>query len=517
MEKSKEVLSHYVLSLSSIVYMLHFDYEVTDKLIDELAREHRRDVFEFHNALGEISFETKAPVGNSEQQTSLEEFLKNIDERARTKDIESASYKEIFIVLKDIDEELQNPRVLAMLKRMANDNLTRENYSLCVFVVGVGIRIPKEIEPFITLFEFPMPNVKEIQAIMEQFAKDYGIDISQKDLDELSLLLKGLNEFQIKRILTLEYQENGDITEKSKDLILVEKKQFIKKAGMLEIIDFKESMDDLGGLENLKTWLKNKARIIKNLDQAIKCGVDIPKGVMIVGMPGCGKSLAAKVCAKLFEIPLIRLDVGKLLGKYIGESESNMQKALRLTEAINPCVLWIDEVEKAFSGIGRGGGHEVTTRLFGQFLTWMQEKNNAVFVVATANDISSMPPEFLRKGRFDELFFVDLPNLEERKAILQLHLHKRKQKTIDVFPLLKATEGFSGADLESVVKDSIEKAFVDKDSSESKLNLDVGVLEETIKNTKSISVTLKQKIEDLRKSVEVMDIRSASYHSSDNK
>ncbi|MDE6043970.1 MAG: AAA family ATPase [Helicobacter sp.] len=361
MEKSKEVLSHYVLSLSSIVYMLHFDYEVTDKLIDELAREHRRDVFEFHNALGEIDFETKAPVGNSEQQMSLEEFLKNIDERVRTKDIESASYKEIFVVLKDIDEELQNPRVLAMLKRMANDNLTRENYSLCVFVVGVGIRIPKEIEPFITLFEFPMPNVKEIQAIMGQFAKDYGIDISQKDLDELSLLLKGLNEFQIKRILTLEYQENGDITEKSKDLILVEKKQFIKKAGMLEIIDFKESMDDLGGLENLKTWLKNKARIIKNLDQAIKCGVDIPKGMMIVGMPGCGKSLAAKVCAKLFEIPLIRLDVGKLLGKYIGESESNMQKALRLTEAINPCVLWIDEVEKAFSGIGRGGGHEVTT------------------------------------------------------------------------------------------------------------------------------------------------------------
>ncbi len=510
MKNPKELLSHYVYSLSPIIYVLHFDFDIVDRLICRLAKEHGREVFEFHNALGEIDFKNKSALSAFGEQKSLEAFLIDIDNRARIKDIESGSYREIFVVLKDINEDLQNEKVLAMLKRMANDNLTRENYSVCVFVVGVGLRIPKEIEPFITLFEFPMPNVIEIQTLMEQFAKDYGIDINQKDLDELSLLLKGLNEFQIKRILTLEYQKNGDITEKSKDLILVEKRQFIKKAGMLEIIHVAESIEDLGGLWNLKKWLRNKAKIIKNLDQAIKCGVDIPKGVMIVGMPGCGKSLAAKVCAKLFEIPLIRLDVGKLLGKYVGESETNMQKALQLTEAINPCVLWIDEVEKAFAGVGKGGGHEVTTRLFGQFLTWMQEKNNSVFVVATANDLSSMPPEFLRKGRFDELFFVDLPNREERKEILQLHLRKRKQKTIDVFSLLKDTEGFSGADLESVVKESIERAFIEKDSNANRLNLNIEILHETIKDTKSISVTLKEKIESLRKSVAAMDIKPAS-------
>ena len=182
----------------------------------------------------------------------------------------------------------------------------------------------------------------------------------------------------------------------------------------------------------------------------MKYGVDIPKGIMIVGMPGCGKSLAAKAAAKLFEIPLVRLDIGRLLGKYVGESEHNMRRALKLAEAISPCVLWIDEIEKAFSGVGEsGGGSDVTTRLFGQFLTWMQEKENTVFIVSTANDISKIPPEFLRKGRFDELFYVDFPGVEERKQIIEIHLKKRNKwnKDLDVISLAKKTEGYNGADL----------------------------------------------------------------------
>ena len=227
----------------------------------------------------------------------------------------------------------------------------------------------------VTVFDMPLPTVTEIKNIMTEFTKDLDIDVSEDVLSEISLSFKGLNEFQIKQILNLAYQDGGCLDSDDKQLILRQKEQLIKKAGLLEMIPVHETIEDIGGLENLKEWLYKKECIFNQLDRAIKFGVDIPKGIMIVGMPGCGKSLAAKATAKLFEIPLVRLDVGRLLGKYIGESEENMRKALKLSEAISPCVLWIDEIEKAFSGVGgSGGGSDVTTRLFGQFLTWMQEK-----------------------------------------------------------------------------------------------------------------------------------------------
>ena len=276
---------------------------------------------------------------------------------------------------------------------------------------------------------------------------------------------------------------------------------------MLELVNFSENIDDIGGLENLKNWLVRKARIFSDLDKALKFGVDIPKGIMIIGMPGCGKSLTAKATAQLFQLPLVRLDVGRLLGKYVGESEENMRRALALSEAISPCVLWIDEIEKAFAGIGGKGGSDVTTRLFGQFLTWMQEKDNTVFIVATANDISTLPPEFLRKGRFDELFFVDLPNAEERRRIIEIHLKKRGKwnRNINTISLIKETEGYNGADLEAVVKDTIETAFVT-----GKSEITTEDLLYTIKNTKSISCTLKDKIAAIREISKKVDIKNAS-------
>ena len=291
-----------------------------------------------------------------------------------------------------------------------------------------------------------------------------------------------------------------------KQLILKEKEQLVKKSSMLEIINFKESIDDIGGLETLKNWLERKAKIFKNLGKAKESGVDVPKGIMIVGMPGCGKSLTAKVTSSLFNVPLIRLDVGRLLGKYVGESEENMRKALDLAESISPCVLWIDEIEKAFAGIGSGVS-EVTTRLFGLLLTWLQEKENTVFVVATANDISNLPPEFLRKGRFDEIFFTDLPNVNERTDIIKIHLKKRNKfnRDIDIYKLAKETDGYNGADLEYIIKDTIEEAFINN-----KDTITTDDLLATIKETKSIFQTLKTKIENIRKTVEEMDIKKAS-------
>lgn len=488
------ILASYIDALHPIIYINHFDFKVIDDAIARVGAGVK--CVEFNNALGIVDFTNKSPM----RDCDLEQFLKLT--------MDDGFDQETFIILKDIHDELKSPKIISLLKRIAENNLYNDKYSETIFILSEITVIPRELENFITVFDIPLPTTNEILSIITDFINDMDITVEQDTIDEIALSFKGLNEFQIKQILNLAYQDGGCIDKDDKLLILKEKEQFIKKSGMLEIVSFSETIDDIGGLENLKEWLKRKAKVFSNLDKAIKFGVDVPKGIMIIGMPGCGKSLTAKATASLFEIPLVRLDVGRLLGKYVGESEENMRKALRLSEAISPCVLWIDEIEKAFAGVGGdGGGNEVTTRLFGQFLTWMQEKENTVFIVATANDISRMPPEFLRKGRFDELFFVDLPNGEERRKILDIHLKKRKKwhKGIDSIALIKETDGFNGADLEAVVKDTIEMAFID-----GKDTITTQDLIKSVKDTKSISNTLKDKITEIKTTIEKIDIKPAS-------
>lgn len=495
MKRSAEnILASYIDALHPIIYINHFDFKVIDAAIAHVGQGAK--CVEFNNALGLVDFKTKSPM----KDCSLEEFLKLT--------MDDGFEQQTFLILKDVHRELDNPKVIAYMKRIAENNLYNENYSATIFIISEVTVIPRELENYITIFDIPLPTIDEIRGIIRAFITDMEIEVDADTIDEIALSFKGLNEFQIRQILTLAYQDGGCITRGDKALILKEKEQFIKKSGMLEIVNFSESIEDIGGLENLKDWLYRKAFIFRELDKAIKFGVDVPKGIMIIGMPGCGKSLTAKATASLFEIPLVRLDVGRLLGKYVGESEENMRNALKLSEAISPCVLWIDEIEKAFAGVGgEGGGNDVTTRLFGQFLTWMQEKENTVFIVATANDISRLPPEFLRKGRFDELFFVDLPNGTERRNILEIHLKKRKKwnENIDSIALIKETEGYNGADLEAVVKDTIERAFID-----GRTTITTADLIRSIKDTKSISCTLKDKIASIQKTVEKIDIKPAS-------
>ncbi len=486
-------LASYIDALHPIIYINHFDFRVIDAAIASVGKNVKS--IEFNYAMGAVNFQTKSQLF----ECDLERFLRMT--------MDDGYEQETYIILKDVHRELDSPKIIALLKCIAERNLYNDNYSATVFILSEITIIPKELENYITVFDIPLPTAKEILEIINQFISDMEIKVEQDVIDEIALSFKGLNEFQIRQILNLAYQDGGCIDQEDKGLILKEKEQFIKKSGMLELVNFSETVDDIGGLENLKDWLARKAKIFANLDKAIKFGVDVPKGIMIIGMPGCGKSLTAKATASLFEIPLVRLDVGRLLGKYVGESEENMRKALNLSEAISPCVLWIDEIEKAFAGVGGSSGNDVTTRLFGQFLTWMQEKESTVFIVATANDISMMPPEFLRKGRFDELFFVDLPNSEERRKILKIHLKKRKKwnEEIDSIALIKETEGFNGADLEAVVKDTIETAFV-----EQKETITTKDLLDTIKDTKSISSTLKEKIKQIRATIEKIDIKPAS-------
>lgn len=494
MERSTvNILASYIDALHPIIYINHFDSKVIDDVIAQVGKAAK--CVEFNNALGLVDFKTKSPM----LECNLEHFLKLT--------MDDGFENETFLVLKDVHGELNNPKIIALLKKMVENNLYNDDYNVAILIISEIIVIPRELENYITVFDIPLPTINEIHAIICEFIDDLKIFVEEDIISEIALSFKGLNEFQIKQILNLAYQNGGCINKEDKLLILKEKEQFIKKSGMLEIVNFVETIDDIGGLENLKEWLIRKAKVFANLDKAIKFGVDVPKGIMIIGMPGCGKSLTAKATASLFKIPLVRLDVGRLLGKYVGESEENMRKALKLSEAISPCALWIDEIEKAFAGVGSNGGSDVTTRLFGQFLTWMQEKENTVFIVATANDISCMPAEFLRKGRFDELFFVDLPNGEERRKILDIHLKRRKKwnKDIDSIALIKETEGFNGADLEAVVKDTIEMAFIDGRTS-----ITTEDLIKTVKDTRSISSILKDKIAQIKATVSKIDIKPAS-------
>lgn len=490
----RNLVSSYTEALYPIIYINHFDFRVIDELIKGIV-EHRK-VVEYNNGLGFVDFKTKAPM----QVCDLYNFLYTVKDDGYD--------NEMFILLKDVHDQLNKPEIVSLLKYIAERNLYNEDYSATVFIASSKLRIPAELEELITVIDMPLPSVSEIKNIMTNFIEDLKIEVPDDVVNEIALSLKGLNEFQVEQILNLAYQDGGSLDSDDKSLIFTQKEQLIKKAGLLEMIPVKEQIDDIGGMENLKEWLYRKEKIFNNLDKAMKFGVDVPKGIMIVGMPGCGKSLAAKATAKLFDIPLIRLDVGRLLGKYVGESEENMRKALKLSEAISPCVLWIDEIEKAFAGVGNsGGGSDVTTRLFGQFLTWMQEKENTVFIVATANDISRIPAEFLRKGRFDELFFVDFPNPEERRKIMEIHLKKRHKwnKDLNIISLVKLTEGYNGADLEAIVKDAIESCFI-----EGKEQLETKDLELAQQNIKSISSTLKGRVEEIREAAKNVDLKPAS-------
>lgn len=359
---------------------------------------------------------------------------------------------------------MDDPSVMARLSKLAVQIHSGE-LEATVVIISPVLKIPQELEKYIVVVEMDYLTTPEIDEIVRRFIQEQGITVSANYYGKLVNALKGMSEFEIENVLNLACAMKHELTNTEIGLIFVQKQQMIKKAGILEMIQQKETITDIGGLENLKSWLNRKKKVFSNLDEAKKFGVDMPKGVLIAGIPGCGKSLSAKATASLFELPLLRLDMGRLLGKYVGESEANMRKAIRLAEATSPCVLWIDELEKAFAGIGGdGSGAEVTTRLFGSFLTWLQEKESPVFVVATANDITKLPPELLRKGRFDEIFYVGLPQREERRKIFEIHIGKRRKQDLPAIrqrmeELLRRTEAYSGADIEGVVRESVELAY----------------------------------------------------------
>lgn len=491
----KAKLVRYIDAGFPIIYINTFEEDKVDSLISEISS--GKEVYEWNETNGYIDFETKAPL---QEDCSFERML----DQLKVPDLLNRK----ILVFKDITPYLDEPRIVSKIKGLAR--MINQGVDATVIIVSSVLVIPKDIEKYVTILEMDYLNTEEIKAVIHSFVKEnLNQQVEACLVEEFALAFKGLTEFEILNLLALSYADDGELTKKDLRLIFDQKQQMIKKAGILEMIPLKETIHDIGGLENLKAWFIKKAKVYKNMNNAKKYGVDMPKGVLIAGVPGCGKSLNAKAAANLFEVPLLRLDMGRLMGKYVGESEGNLRSAIALAEAISPCVLWIDELEKAFAGIGgSGGGAEVTTRLFGNFLTWMQEKESPTFVVATANDITQLPPELLRKGRFDEIFYVGLPNKEEREKIFNIHIRKRRPqdlKNIRVKDLVSITEGFSGADIEGVVKDAIESAF-----AEDKVSIQTADVIDAIKDTHSLSEIMKDALEKMTKEYESRKFKSAS-------
>lgn len=479
-----------------ILYVNSFEEAKAEQTVKRIAD--RMTVGVWSKARGYIEERTESGIG----QVSLEDLNQVLNIKLSGKN----DLNRFVLVIKDAHTVLEDANTVALLKEVALR--ISEGTDCCIVLVSPVVTIPVELEKYITLLESDYQGPGEICRVIDRFVADNGAEVSDRLREEMITSFKGLSEFEIRNILALAVASSGGkLTRKSLDLIFEQKRQMILKSGTLEMIPRKEKMEDIGGLEELKQWLERKAKVVKNMNQAAEYGVDMPKGVLIAGVPGCGKSLCAKAAADLFEVPLLRLDVGKLMGKYLGESEANLRRAIQLAEAISPCVLWVDELEKAFAGI-EGNGHETTIRLFGSFLTWMQEKTSATFVVATANDIMKLPPELLRKGRFDEIFFVDLPKTKERENIFKIHIKKRRARDlehIDAAALANETKGYSGADIEGVIKDGIEYAFC---SGESALSTDD--IRRAIKETSPLEEVMKESIGKMREEYKKRKFKPAS-------
>lgn len=483
-------LSHY-----PILHIITHDDAEVDELIANIDTD--RKIIEWNMARGLVRFDNKCPLM---AWCDLAGALDNLLDQ---------ELNNHFIVIRDAHMGLRDqPLAVARLKALTTKILESVEMEVTIILVSSEKCVPRELEKFITLFEVPLPDEATIRAIITEYADAYGVAVDEYALKKLSLAFQGLSRYEIGQLINRGFQQDGMIGTKDIDLVQTEKSQIIQKSGLLEMVKLREKMEDIGGLEKLKPWLEQKSKIFADWPAARDFGVESPKGVMIVGMPGCGKSLTAKATATLFGLPLLKMDMGSLMGKYVGESEGNMRRAISVAEAVSPCVLWVDEVEKAFSGIGSGGaGSEVATRLFGYFLTWMQEKTKQVFVVATANDISALPPELLRKGRFDEIFYVDFPNEEERNAIFKVHLEKRSKMNdqIDLKKLAKATDKYSGADIESIVKEGIEQSFLD-----GRVELDTQRLSKVIEATHPLGMVMKDKVKQYKDRFAEMKIKSAS-------
>ncbi len=388
-----------------------------------------------------------------------------------------------------------------------------------LIMVSPTPRIPADLESLVTVVDFPLPTEAQLRATLDGMiarntaAGALTLALGPDGPERLVKAALGLTAFEAENAFARAMVDDGRLTDDDIVLVQDEKKQIVQKSGVLEVVSSSISLDDIGGLENLKTWLRKRNG--SWMAEARSYGLPPPKGVLVTGVPGCGKSMTAKAMSSAWSLPLVRLDIGRVFGGLVGASEQNMRTALATAEAIAPCIMWIDEIEKGFAAGASGSGDSGTSaRVFGTFLSWMQEKTAPVFVIATANQIALLPPEMMRKGRFDEIFFIDLPTDAERRVIFSLHIASRLKAgpALGALPvtdalldsLVAATEGFSGAEIEQVVISSCFDAFHERRA------LTGDDLLREISKTVPLAVTQAEQIDALRAWADVRAVAASA-------
>lgn len=455
-----------------------------------------REIYIWTQTNGFINDETEKPVAGTSNPAKALDFVQKHD-----KDSIFIFYDiHVNFGMKNRAPDYDLVRKLRDLVPNLKVSAVRKN----IFFIAPEAIIPETLQKDITICDFPLPTLEEIKkkidSMLAQNKRVKTETLTPEAKEKLCKAALGLTMQEAENAFALAMVNDGKVDENDINIIMDEKMQVIKKTGILEFVRTNFTIDDIGGLDNLKSWLLKRNNSWS--EKAKKYALPAPKGVLITGVPGCGKSLTAKAMSAIWKLPLLRLDLGKIFSGLVGSSEENMRRAIATAEAVAPSILWVDEIEKGLSGVNSGNDSGVSSRIFGQFLTWMQEKEAPVFVIATANNISNLPPELLRKGRFDEIFFVDIPTFNERIEIFKLHLKKRlKNKeiageiTIDntlLQKLASMTEGFIGAEIEQVVISALYEAFFENRA------LTFNDLEKTIKNTVPLSTTQKEQILTLR-------------------
>jgi SpoVK/Ycf46/Vps4 family AAA+-type ATPase len=357
-------------------------------------------------------------------------------------------------------------------------------------------QVPIELEKEVVVLDFQLPDMAELNKVLTAHQEqNRGRRLTTEAREKLLRAALGLTKDEAEKVYRKAQVTTGRLTEDEVDIVLSEKKQLIRRNGILEYIEEDETIDAVGGLEELKTWLTQRSNAFT--ERAREYGLPQPKGMLILGVPGCGKSLIAKTTSRLWGLPILRLDMGRVYdGSMVGRSEANLRNALKTAESISPTILFIDELDKSFAGSGGSGDSDggTSNRIFGSFLTWMQEKKSPVFVMATANRVERLPGEFLRKGRFDEIFFVDLPTPEERQDIFGIHLTKRREEIarFDLEQLAKMSDGFSGAEIEQAIVAAMYEAFA-QDREFTQLDIIAA-----LKSTLPLSRTMQEQVTALR-------------------
>jgi len=407
-------------------------------------------------------------------------------------------------VLKDYDNFLKDFSIIRKLKNLSRKLKTQPKN---IIIVSSEVTIPDSLKEYVTLLEFPLPTYSEILEELNRLITSMQKEVDDKTITSLATACQGLSLEKIRRVLSKVIAKDGEINETSPLLVLQEKKQVIQQTQLLEFCIADKNISELGGLDNFKDWLQMRENAFSQ--EAVDYGLPYPKGLLLIGIQGTGKSIAAKILAREWQLPLLRLDFGRLFASLVGQSEQRVRKMIELAEAMSPCVLWVDEIDKAFAGAQNSGDSGTTSRVLATFITWLSDKTSPVFVVSTANNIEYIPAEILRKGRFDEMFFLNLPTREERADIFKVHLKKYRPDSLESYqlPLLSdLSKEFSGAEIEQVVIEAMRIGF---NENREFTNEDLLV---SIQNMVPLARTKSAELNNLKKWSESGNVTSASKY-----